>query len=111
MVGCLLGMDCSGDIVMTFRDDGTFERSWQGDCQMSGSHRVRGAGRQTGTYEDLGDELIFRDVRTVVTADFGFSFAVTDDGRATYRIEGDRLAIQFTTPDGATIVQIYRRAG
>jgi hypothetical protein len=111
--GVPAGMDCSGDIVMTFRDDGTFERSWQGDCQMSGSHRViRGAGRQTGTYEDLGDELIFRDVRTVVTADFGFSFAVTDDGGpATYRIEGDRLAIQFTTPDGATIVQIYRRAG
>jgi hypothetical protein len=80
---------------------------------MSGSDRViRGAGRQTGTYEDLGDELIFRDVRTVVTADFGFSFAVTEDGGpATYRIEGDRLTTQFTTPDGATIVHIYRRAG
>gem|GEM_PF-6253611 len=69
--GCLL--DCNTAVTSHgFRENGNFERAWLAECELSDFDlAVRETGRQTGTDEQRGERIVWYDVQTVVTDDFG----------------------------------------
>ncbi|MCM8748026.1 hypothetical protein NET02_02580 [Thermomicrobiaceae bacterium CFH 74404] len=106
---------CEGTVTLTFAEDGTFRHSSELHCtfgESSGSGVVYSEGR----YEVRGDSVAFLDVQTtgsltVDGIDLGAMVQyLTPRGEARYQIEGDRLTIGFTMPDGAAVENHFTRS-
>ena len=106
-------MSCSGSIVMTFNEDGSFDRAGDVTCLvagLSGSGRIVSTGQWTATDTTItilgasSSGTMELGGRTVPLPDaFG-------DGTAEYAIDGDALEISFTAAAVGTINQTYTRA-
>ncbi len=112
-------LSCTGQVVMTFGADGSFRRTHQGECRapIEGGEPIVATteGEATGTYEDLGDSFVLHNVQftgRVAIEGFGTTLGdLSQDVPVPYTIEGDRLILRFTDPNGNTIVHVYTRAG
>lgn len=105
---------CTGPIVMSFRDDGSFDRSGTISCAVAGMS-VTGTLSSVGRYESTGSTLIISSSTTSGTMLMGgVEVPVPDsfgDGTGEYSVVGDTLTITFNIEPVGAVAQIYARVG
>ena len=117
-------VNCEGETVLTFHEDGTFEYSSQGECRgstSSGAIVVSGDVACSGTYEDLGTSFVIRasscDGELLVEGIPGMSGGlrlpltdnVFDPAEYPYTLNGNQLTYTFTMPDGNVVQHEFTR--
>lgn len=111
------GPDCDGPMLLTFGEDGTFGLDYRARCTFGS---VAGVGRATlrGRYTTAGTtvavsgvtgagSVTVRGVRMPLPFVDGLRRTVTAPGE--YRVDGDQLTIDFTTPEGRRVSFTYSR--
>lgn len=103
---------CNGPLVMTFSDDGSFDRSGTITCAIA-DMSFTGTLSSVGRWEATGSTLIISETTTSGTMLLGgVEMPVPDsfgDGTGVYSVAGDTLTITFTIAPVGTVVQIYGR--
>lgn len=106
------GVSCSGPIVMTFNEDGSFDRSGDMTCSVGG---VSATGRiaSTGQWSATDAAITISGAMSSGTMNLrGTAIPLADafgDGTAGYTINGDVLEVRFTGAGVGTILQEYTR--
>lgn len=117
-------VDCEGQTVLTFRGDGTFAASSEGECRGAtdaGAIVVTGEVTCSGTYEDRRASFVVLEsacegemtVHGIPGMPGGLRVPITDNilgpAEYPYTIRQDRLTYTFTMPDGNTVQHEFTR--
>ena len=106
------GLSCSGPIVMTFNEDGSFDRSGNVTCSVGGQSatgRIASTGQWTATDAAI---TISGAVSSGTVTLGGTTIPLADafgDGTADYTIDSGVLEVSFTGVGVGSILQSYTR--
>lgn len=115
-LGGAAGLACTGDVTMTFSNDGTLQRSGELSCSVAGSPiAAEGEVDTTGDYAVEGDTVTISNTQNNGRASLGGQSIPTPDswgdGEATFQIDGDTLTLTFTATAVGQVTQTYTRSG